>query len=155
MLTKEEMLQFKIFEGLNLEELDAILDISQEVFYKSGNVILAESGFRAESDFFVILQGNVRVEMQSSQTLFEGQGNTRLAVLKSGDVFGEMGLLRGKRRSAQVSAYSDLTARRVNQKKFFQLFVNNPRLGYLIMRNIAAILVDRITDMNFMFRNEM
>jgi CRP-like cAMP-binding protein len=155
MLTKEDILQFKIFEGLTLEELDAVFDISQEVSYKSGDVILEESSYGADSDFFVILQGNVKVEIEASQRQSEGKISKRLAVLKSGEVFGEMGLLRSRRRSAQVSAYSDLTVWKVNQKKFFQLFVYNPRLGYLIMRNLAAILTDRITDMNFMWRDEI
>jgi len=155
MLCKEAILQFKIFEGLTLEELDAVFDISDEVTYGSGDIILEESSYGADSDFFVILQGNVKVEIQASQIQPEGRINKRLAVLKSGDVFGDMGLLRSKRRSAQVSAYSDLRVRKVNQKKLFQLFVYNPRLGYLIMRNLAAILSDRIMDMNFMWRDEI
>jgi len=155
MLTKEDILKFKIFEGLNLEELDTILALSQEVSYKSGEIILEESSYGADSDFFIILQGNVKVELAVSPILTEGKISKRLAVLKNGDIFGEMGLLRSKRRSAQVSAYSDLIVRKVNQKKLFELFVYNPRLGYLIMRNLAAILSDRITDMNFMWRNEI
>jgi len=155
MLTKKDILQFKIFEGITLEELDAVMDISQEVSYKSGDIILEESSYGSDSDFFVILQGNVKVELQASQVLSEGKVSKRLAVLKTGDVFGEMGLLRSKRRSAQVSAYSDLTVRKVNQKQLFQLFVYNPRLGYLIMRNLAAILSDRIMEMNFMWRDDI
>ena len=153
MLSKEDILQFKIFENISLEELDAIWDISEEVSYTSGDVVLEESSYGADSDFFVILQGNVKVELQASQILSEGTVSKRLAVLKNGDVFGEMGLLRSKRRSAQVSAYSDLTVRKINQKKLFQLFVYNPRLGYLIMQNLAAILSDRIMEMNFMWRD--
>jgi len=155
MVSKEDILQFKIFEGLTPEELDAVFDISSEVTYRSGDIILEESSYGADSDFFVILQGNVKVEIQASNIQSEGKVNKRLAVLKSGDVFGEMGLLRSKRRSAQVSAYSDMMARKVSQKKLFQLFVYNPRVGYLMMRNLAAILTDRIMDMNFMWRDEI
>ena len=155
MLTKEDILQFKIFEDFSLEELDALLAISQEVSYISGDVILEESSYGADSDFFVILQGNVKVELAASQILTDAKMNKRLAVLKSGDVFGEIGLLRSKRRSAQVSAYSDMLARKFNQKKLFELFEYNSRLGYLLMRNLATILSDRIMDMNFMWRNEI
>jgi CRP-like cAMP-binding protein len=155
MITKEDIIDFRIFEGITLEELDAVLDISKEVLYKSGDIILEESSYGADSDFFVILQGNVKVELQASQVQSEGLVSKRLAVLKSGDVFGEMGLLRSKRRSAQVSAYSDLIVRKVNQKKLFQLYVYNPRLGYLMMRNLAAILSDRIMEMNFMWRDDI
>ena len=155
MLTKEHILEFKIYEGITLEELEAILEISREVSYSSGDVVLEESSYGADSDFYVILQGNVKVELLASQVLTEGKVSKRLAVLKSGDVFGEMGLLRSKRRSAQVSAYSDLIVQKINQKKLFQLFVYNPRLGYLLMRNLAAILSDRIMEMNFMWRDEI
>ena len=60
MLSKEAILQFKIFEGITLEELEAFINISQEISYKSGEVILEESSFGADSDFFVILNGNVK-----------------------------------------------------------------------------------------------
>jgi CRP/FNR family cyclic AMP-dependent transcriptional regulator len=155
MLSKEDILQFKIFEGLTLEELEAVFDVSREISYKSGDVILEESSYGADADFFVIMNGNVKVELQASQKQSDRKISKRLAVLKSGDVFGEMGLLRSRRRSAKVSAYSDLDVLKVSQKKLFQLFVNNPRLGYLVMRNLSAILSDRIMDMNFMWRDEI
>ena len=155
MVTKDEILEFKIFEGITPEELDAILDISEEITYSSGDVILEESSFGADSDFFIIMEGNVKVELQATQIQSDNKVNKRLAVLKCSDVFGEMGLLRSRRRSAQVAAYSDLVVRRVDQKKLFQLFVNNPRLGYIIMRNLAAILSDRIMEMNFMWRDDI
>ena len=155
MLSKEDILKFKIFEGLTFEELNAVFEISEEMFYKAGDIILEESSYGADSDFFVILGGNVKVELQASQKQTDKKINKRLAVLKSGDVFGEMGLLRSRRRSAQVSAYSDLKVRKVNQKELFQLFNLNPRLGYMIMRNLASILSDRIMDMNFMWRDEI
>ena len=155
MIPKEDLLKFKIFEDISLEELDAIFEISDEVSYKPGEIILEESSYGADSDFYIILQGNVKVELQASQIDSDDKLNKRLAVLKNSDVFGEMGLLRKRRRSAQVSAYSDLTVLKVNQKKLFQLFVYNPRLGYIIMRNLAAILSDRIMEMNFMWRDDI
>ena len=155
MLTNDDLLQFKIFEGITPEELAVVLNISQEISYHAGETILEESSFVADADFFIIMQGNVKVELQASQVQTGTIVNKRLAVLKSGDVFGEMGLLRSRRRSAQVSAYSDLTVLRVSQKKLFDLFVHNPRLGYQIMRNLAAILSDRIMEMNFMWRDDI
>ncbi|MEN8232586.1 MAG: cyclic nucleotide-binding domain-containing protein [Thermodesulfobacteriota bacterium] len=155
MIPKEDLLKFKIFEDISLEELDAIFEISSEVSYKPGEIILEESSYGADSDFYIILQGNVKVELQASQIDSDDKLNKRLAVLKNSDVFGEMCLLRKRRRSAKVSAYSDLTVLKVNQKKLFQLFVYNPRLGYIIMKNLAAILSDRIMEMNFMWRDDI
>ena len=155
MISKEELLKFKIFEELSLEELDAVLKISDEISFKPGEIILEESSYGADSDFYIILQGNVKVELQASQINSDDKLKKRLTVLKGSDVFGEMGLLRKRRRSAQVTAYSELTVLKVNQKKLFQLFVYNPRLGYIVMKNLAAILSDRIMEMNFMWRDDI
>ena len=155
MIPKEELLKFKIFEDISLEELDAVLDISKEVSFNHGEIILEESSYGTDSDFYIILKGNVKVELQASQINSDDKLNKRLTVLKSSDIFGEMGLLRNRRRSAQVTAYSDLTVLKVDQKKLFQLFVHNPRLGYIIMKNLAAILSDRIMEMNFMWRDDI
>ena len=154
-MTKDDILKFKIFEGITHEELDAIFEISEESIYRAGDIILEESSFGADSDFYIIMQGNVKVELQASQIHSDVKVSKRLAVLKCSDVFGEMSLLRSRRRSAQVSAYSDLALRKVDQKKLFQLFVYNPRLGYIIMRNLSAILSDRIMEMNFMWRDDI
>jgi len=155
MIPKEELLKFKIFEDIAPEELDAVLEISNEVSFKPGDIILEESSYGTDSDFYVILQGNVKIELQASQINSDDKLNKRLTVLKSSDIFGEMGLLRKRRRSAQVTAYSDLKVLKVNQQKLFQLFVNNPRLGYIIMKNLASILSDRIMEMNFMWRDDI
>jgi CRP-like cAMP-binding protein len=155
MLSKEELMEFRIFEGFTPEDIDAILGISQELSYKSDDIILEESSFGVDSDFYLILKGTVKVELQAKQIQSDNKVAKRLAVLKNNDIFGEMGLLRSSRRSAQVSAYSDLNVLKVKQEKLFQLFVYNPRLGYLFMRNLAAILADRIKDMNFMWRDDI
>ena len=155
MISKEDILKFKIFEGVVHEELDAVFEISEEIVYNSGDLILEESSYGADSDFYIILQGNVKVELEASHIQSDDKVSKRLAVLKCSDVFGEMGLLRSRRRSARVSAYSDLKVLKINQKKLFQLFVYNPRLGYLIMKNLAAILSDRIMEMNFMWRDDI
>lgn len=155
MAISEQIMQSKIFEGLGPAELERVMAISQEVSFKSGEVILEESSLGADSDFFIIMQGNVKVEIQASQSFTGEKANKRLAVLKDGEVFGEMGLLGSKRRSARVVAYSDLTVLKVNQQKLFEILTDMPRIGYLFMRNLAAILSDRIMDMNFMWRNEI
>ena len=68
MLTKDDILEFRIFEGITLEELDAVISMSDEISYNAGEIILEESSFGSDSDFYVILQGNVKVELRASQS---------------------------------------------------------------------------------------
>ena len=155
MSEREELEGYKIFEGLATEELRAIHNFSTRLSLRAGDVILEESKQSPDHDLFVVVKGRVRVELASSEGDAEGRPSKRLAVLKSGDVFGEMGFLKGRHRSARVLAYSDVVALKVNRDKLFELFVPNPRLGYLVMRNLAAILSDRIVEMNFMWRDDI
>lgn len=155
MVNKEEILNFRIFEGFAPEDIDALLGISQKISFLADDIILEESSYGADSDFYIILKGNVKIELQARQTHTENPISKRLTVLQASDIFGEMSLLKNSRRSAQVSAYSDLIVLKVKKEKLFELFVYNPRLGYLFMRNLAAILADRIRDMNFMWRDDI
>jgi CRP-like cAMP-binding protein len=155
MIDREELQGYKIFEGLATEDLQAILEFSSEHPLKAGETILEESKQSPDHDLFVVAKGLVRVELASSEPKADARAAKRLAVLKVGDVFGEMGFLKGRHRSARVLAYSDGVALKVSREKLFDLFEQNPRLGYLVMRNLAAILSDRIVEMNFMWRDDI
>ena len=51
MAVVEQIMQYRIFEGLSPLELETVMGISQEVYFKSGEVILEESSYGADSDF--------------------------------------------------------------------------------------------------------
>jgi CRP/FNR family cyclic AMP-dependent transcriptional regulator len=155
MIEREELQGYEIFEGLAPEELQVILGYSSELSLKDGETILEESKEGPDHDLFVIVKGMVKVEIASSETDAESRASKRLAVLKGGDVFGERGFLKGRHRSARVLAYSDVVVLKVDRDRLFELFVHNPRLGYLVMRNLAAILSGRIVEMNFMWRDDI
>ena len=149
---KERIRGFQIFNDLNLEDLESVLQFSRQRAYKAGDIILEEADTTSETDLFLVIRGMVKVELAIQ--LDESQkSRKRLAVLKDGEVFGEVGLLRGKGRSARVAAYSDVTVLRIDQRKLFGHFEANPHLGYIIMRNLAIILSERLMDANFMWRD--
>ncbi|OGQ97110.1 MAG: hypothetical protein A2521_10705 [Deltaproteobacteria bacterium RIFOXYD12_FULL_57_12] len=145
---------FEVFAGLSVAELESILALAAVEHFKADDVILEESNAGA-SGFYIIVRGMVKVEIEVSNALTGEKGNRRLATLKTGEVFGERGLLSGRRRSARVVAYSDLVALRIDNLALEQEFERNPRLGWLFMRNLTAILSDRLVGLNFMLRDEI
>jgi CRP-like cAMP-binding protein len=154
-IDREKLLSAPIFEGVSVENLDLILELGREINYEAGTVILEQSSMSAGSDLFVVLQGMVKVELEAEKNQIQTTVNKRLAVLKGGDVFGEIGLVKGKARTARVSAYSDVTVLKIDRRKLYELFDQDPRLGYQVMHNLAAILSDRIVDLNFMWRDDI
>lgn len=153
MIDKERIRNFKIFSTLDPEELESILQIARQIEYKSGDIILEEDDAQSKSDFFLILKGMVKVELDTIQLTITQGSSKRLAVLKDGEIFGEVGLLRGTGRSARVVAYSDVTALQIDRSKLYSLLEANSRLGYNFMKNLAVILSERLVDVNFMWRD--
>ena len=64
MLDKEKIAKFKIVEGLNADEIDNILSMGQEVACQDTEIIFEDS--RISSDFFILLEGRVSVEIDVS-----------------------------------------------------------------------------------------
>ncbi|MFC1524225.1 cyclic nucleotide-binding domain-containing protein [Thermodesulfobacteriota bacterium] len=155
MASLQEVKEFKVFTDIIPEEIEVILNVSQEVSFQTGDVIIEEAVQSPDSDLFIILEGRVEVDVEFQKVQLDLSGHKRLRVLSRGETFGEMGLLHGKRRSARIKAYSDLRALKVSRTELFELFTRNPRLGYIFMRNLVSILSDRLIDINFMWRDEI
>ena len=79
----------------------------------------------------------------------------RLTTLREGDIFGEISFLEGKRRSAGAVAVDNISTLRIDGEKLYGLFDKNPRLGYVVMRNIGCILAQRLCDINFRWRDNI
>ena len=151
MIGPEQVAGFMIFHDVDTHDLEAILASSQQLSYAAGTVVLEEDEHGPDSDLFIILQGRVEVLLESKRAV---AGHKQIAILDQGDIFGEIGLLKGKRRSARVKAYTQLDVLKVNREMLFDHLDRNPQLGYRVLRNLASILSDRLIDLNFMLRNE-
>ena len=93
-VSKEQLASVDIFEGLDDEALETIAGRAIAIGAHPGIKLVhqGDSGF----DFFMILSGTADVR----------SGDETIATLGPGDVFGEMALLGGRKRSADVVATS-------------------------------------------------
>jgi CRP-like cAMP-binding protein len=125
---REKIASFEIFAGLNSDEIDNILSMGQEVEYEDEVIIFEDSSM--PSDFFILLQGRVSVEIDVSHGEKYGRKRVQLAILRNGDVFGEIGLLKGKRRLASVKAIANVLVLKVNGNQLTEYFADNANTGY-------------------------
>jgi glutaminase len=93
--TRFALEQLDLFDGLATEDLRALEDIIQPFQFAPGQMIL-KAGDPATL-FFVIARGTVSVRLP-------GAGNVRIGGMGPGQFFGEMALLEGGARSADVVA---------------------------------------------------
>jgi CRP-like cAMP-binding protein len=100
--------------------------------YEKDDMIFAE-GEPAE-EIFIIKSGSVKITRVSKN------GEILLAILKNGDVFGEMALLEEKPRGASALAYEKCDLIVVNQANFDQMITTQPQL----ITKLTSLLAERI-----------
>ena len=126
-----------LFEGLKEEELEAIAsETVTRSISKDQVIILAEE----EGDaLFIIADGQVKVSIVS-----EDGREVILSLLGEGAVFGDLSLLDGKPRSANVVATQDTELYMVRRADFLQLIYKVPQIAVGLLAELVARL--RKTD---------
>jgi len=150
-LTREKITGFKMFEGLSEQEVDAVIACGRIVHYHGGEQIIEESS--QSSDLCLILNGRLSIEMMARDQSGGIKHSKQIAVLRSGDMFGDMAFLSGTRRSASASTIDDFSAVMFDYDMLHNLFDNNTRIGYIVIKNIAKTMSNRLMELNFMLRD--
>lgn len=129
--------QVALFAGLKDEQLQAIARATiTRAFTKDNIIILAEE----EGDtLFLIESGQVKVSLLS-----EDGREVILSLLGPGAVFGELSLLDGKPRSANVVATKDTSLVVLRRADFLQLLYRVPQIAISLLAELASRL--RKTD---------
>lgn len=103
--------------------------------YPKDTMIFSEA--QNGSDMFIIQRGEVSI------TKVVNGNEVTLAVLKKGDMFGEMALIENKPRSANAIAHSDCTLMVINRSNFNQMVATQPQL----VAKLTTTLADRLWSM--------
>ena len=100
--------------------------------YPKDSMLFAEG--EPGNELFIIQKGSVTIAkvVEESEVL--------LAVLKPGDIFGEMALLEAKPRNASAVAYEECQVLAVNRANFQRMIVTQPQL----ISRLTTLLADRI-----------
>ena len=120
-----------LFGGVSADDLAAIADRSLEVDFPADHVIARQG--EIGTGFFVIVDGAVRVVRDGDE----------LARLGPGDFFGEMSVIDGLPRVAQVVATSDTRCLALASWDFERLILDHPTIGLAILRGLSARLRSR------------
>ena len=118
----------RLFSGVGRDVLERVAAKATEVDFPAGHVIARQN--EIGTGFFVVVEGQVRV-------IRDGK---RLAELGPGDFFGELSVLDGQPRNAQVVAVGPCRCLAVASWDLEELLLDDARLGLAIIRGLAARL---------------
>ena len=133
-MEKIELLQsVSIFWDLNENDLGHIADKMVAKHFENGNYIFLEDS-DGEQCFFV-LEGSVKVTRLSK----DGR-EVILAMLNEGDFFGEMSLLDGESRSANVIALEKTKVLTLDRNDFIEVVNDYPQIAVQLLKELARRL---------------
>ncbi len=122
-----------IFEDLPEWDLEKIASLGTRKIFSKGSIILMED--EIGSALFIIIDGKVKVSR-----LDETGREVILSILGPGEVFGEMSLLDGMKRSATVSAIVDTEVLIIYRDDFLNLLNRYPQIAISLLRELAQRL---------------
>ena len=132
----------ELFNGLTDQELDKVAIICSERKLNPKDVITTQGEYTDE--LFIITKGFVEVHL--------GEANEDIKILVNlgeGQIIGEIALIDQGPRSATVSAGGEPTTVQIIRRQDLEnICQKNPRIGYIIMRNIATDLAFKLRHRN-------
>ncbi len=133
-MSKVELLRtVPIFSELQDNILEKISSLMQVRTYSKDQMILMEEALG--DSFFVISKGSVKITRLS-----EDGREVILAMLGEGEFFGEMSLLDGETRSANVVAIEDAEVMVLNRNDFLSLLERYPRIAISLLEELTRRL---------------
>jgi glutaminase len=139
--TKFSVSEINLFKGLTPEECRLVESIIKPLVFEKGEVIMRE-GDEAKL-FFVLARGSVRVEIK-----VPGGRRKRVASIGPGLTFGEMALLDGGRRSADIVADDKVICYGLSVEALQELAAEHPNVMIAILSNLTREFSERLRHAN-------
>ena len=112
-----DLVAFDLFSGLTPDQLDSCAALFNEQRVLMGEKLTTEDDF--SYSLFLVLDGAVKVSVDGDQ----------VATLGAGEYFGEVGLVRGERRNAEVTATETCRVAKLMTWDFEKLTESHPVLA--------------------------
>jgi CRP/FNR family transcriptional regulator, cyclic AMP receptor protein len=113
-----------LFSQVKKRQLRKLAELARFEEFAPGDVVI-QAG-EPSSAFYLILDGRARV-----------LGKARARLLRSGDYFGEMGLIDGEPRSATIVAVGELQTMKLARRPFLKLIEQEPGIAVAMLAELA------------------
>jgi CRP-like cAMP-binding protein len=137
------------FDGLSNNQLAQIAALATTKRFSRGQDLILEAD-QGEQVFF-ITEGRVDI----SVSLIGTAEKESIATIGTGEMVGEMILLGKKRRSANVTAKDNVSVLVWHGEDLNKLFQKDSGIGFVVMRNVARHMAERLISANQVLRNAL
>lgn len=142
-MLKKKLEGIPLFAALDADELEALAAISEIKTYTKGTLVFSEGD--TGKDIYFLVTGEVRIRKKISS------GFKTIAVLRAGDIFGEMSFFENAPRSADAFAPMDCDILSIKGEAFESFLSDKPRKSFSILMKMLAISSSRLRNMDRYF----
>jgi glutaminase len=136
-----EASEYEVFAGLSPEEISAVAAQLERRSYPLGTRVI-EIGADA-CEVFIIVRGLISARLPLPDGSFR-----RLATFSAGMVFGELAVIDGAPRSAEIVADSDVECDVLSVATFQRLSETHPRIKITMLQNMTLMLCRKLRKAN-------
>lgn len=126
-----------VFSGLSASEYAHIQKICHPARIDDGETLFVEGD--SSPCMYVLLSGDIQLRTHNQGPIHS---------LSPGELFGEIGLISQQNRTATAIARAPSVLLRIDGDVFQELLAREPRISFMIMRNITLNLANHIARMN-------
>ena len=119
-----------LFSELVDDDLRAISKVAVKQNFRKDNMVLIEE--EVGSTMFIIMDGRVKISRISD----EGR-EVILSIMSEGDFFGEMSILDGQARSANVITLEDSSILIIHREDFLRMMHDYPQIAINLLKELA------------------
>jgi CRP-like cAMP-binding protein len=141
MTTIQELKSYKLFHSLDDDELNRIVPLFQERSMKEGTVCFRQG--TPASELHLCRSGKVNIVVQhfEAPTIY-----VRIHTSQGGEAFGWSALVEPYQYTASAVCAEKTEEIYLRRTDLFRLVDQIPRIGYVFMKNLAALVSSRVTD---------
>ncbi len=125
----EALKRSPLFAGLTRKQLVEVARLTDDLEMPAGTVLCRQGSYGQE--FFVIIDGEAKATRDGED----------VTTFRAGDFFGEIALLERTRRTATVTATTELRFFVVSQQAFASLLYADPAIERRVLRTVVRRLV--------------
>lgn len=140
MISYDDMKGIDFFKDFTEDELKAVQVICNEESYKAGAIIFNE--VTPARYLYILKSGKVSLDIKVASDKYI----SILTISNFAEPLGWSALVEPFRFSATARCVEDSTIILVDAMKLLELFKNDYRMGFLVMRRIASLISSRIRD---------
>ncbi len=151
MVSTEILKSFNLFSGLSQTELDGIAKLCRERTYESGSVIFTIGG--SATDVYLLETGKVDIQIEFK--IHEYETVATVYTVGKGEIFGWSALVPPHRLTASARCEGKADVIMINGKELMEFLEKDSRIGYVVMKNLGALISSRLASTTIALRHEI